>query len=356
MMFKEVTLTGMPYERGRQYGAACKKEIALSMRTYESLFVRHRNITWEQARKLSLLYLPAIRELDEAYVREMQGIADGAGVTFEDILVINSRSELLYSNLPVDTEVPQECTAFSLLPPATLDGAVIAGQNWDYAPVQREAVIIVRIPGEGERPTLLFFPEAGMIGGKGCNSAGLSLTLNALRTEEYDIGLPVHIRMRRILECATLDKAYTAATKGAIPGPANLIMTHKDGLALDVELSPVGVDVVMPRQGVLVHSNHFIGSYLRARHRLASGSSHIRLQRAQQLFCEKTGLTVEDAQAALRDHKGYPTSICDHSSEHMPIETADCATNFGLVMNLTDNEVWLAPGNPCQNPFVKIPL
>ena len=107
MLFKEVTLTGTPYERGRQYGAACVKEIALSMRTYEGLFARNRNMTWEQARKLSLLYLPAIRELDEAYVQEMQGIADGVGVTFEDILVINSRSELLYSNLPVDTEVPQ---------------------------------------------------------------------------------------------------------------------------------------------------------------------------------------------------------------------------------------------------------
>jgi len=85
-------------------------------------------------------------------------------------------------------------------------------------------------------------------------------------------------------------------------------------------------------------------------------SSYICLQRAQQLFCGKTGLTVNDAQAALRDHKGYPTSICDHSSEHLPIEIADCATNFGLVMNLTDNEVWLVPGNPCENPFAKILL
>lgn len=107
---------------------------------------------------------------------------------------------------------------------------------------------------------------------------------------------------------------------------------------------------------MLVHSNHFIGPYLSPLHRQASGSSYIRLQRAQQLFCGKTGLTVQDAQAALRNHKGYPTSICDHSSEHLPIEIADCSTNFGLVMNLTDNEVWLAPGNPCENPFVKIPL
>ena len=250
MMFKEVTLTGTPYERGMQYGTACKEEIALSMRSYEALFQRRRNMSWQQARVLSRQYLPSIRELDESYIDEMQGIADGAGVSFEDILVINSRTELLYCELPVEAEAPQECTAFSLIAPATADDTVIAGQNWDYALLQRKAVVIVRIPGEGDRPTLLFFPEAGMIGGKGCNNAGLSLTLNALRSKEYGIGLPVHIRMRRILECTTLNKAYEVAVKGEIPAPANLIITHKDGLALGVELSPVGVDVMMPEQGV----------------------------------------------------------------------------------------------------------
>ena len=355
-MFKEVTLTGTPYERGVQYGAACKAEIQLSMRSYEAMFAQHRNMTWAQARTLSLQFLPAIRALDETYIQEMQGIADGAGISFEDVLVINARSELLYSNLPVNAQPPQECTAFSLLPPATADGAVIAGQNWDYALAQRDAVVIVRIPGEGERPTLLFFPEAGMIGGKGCNSAGLSLTLNALRTQEYGIGVPVHIRMRRILECSTLNKAYEAAVKGEIPAPANLIMTHKDGLALEVELSPAGVEVLMPEQGVLVHANHFIGPRLSALHRHASGSSRVRLQRARQLFCGKSGLTVKDAQAALRDHEGYPTSICDHSAMLFSQTHEDSATNFGLIMELTHNEVWLAPGNPCENPFVKIPL
>ena len=89
MMFKEVTLTGTPYERGQQYGAACKKEIALGMRTYEGLFARHRNMTWEQARKLSLLYLPAIRELDEGYV--LQGTkCSKETVTYETKVVAKS--------------------------------------------------------------------------------------------------------------------------------------------------------------------------------------------------------------------------------------------------------------------------
>ena len=354
MMFKEITLTGTPYERGLQYGQACKEEIALSVRSYRELFALRKNLTWEQAQKLSRRYLPAIEALDRAYIDEMQGIADGAGITFDEVLAINARTEILHTGLSVD-DLSQECTAFSLVSPATADDVVIAGQNWDFTLLQREAVVIVRIPGEGDRPSLLFFPEAGMIGGKGCNSAGLSLTLNALFVKEYGSGLPVHLRMRRILECTTLSQAYAEAVKGEMPAAANLMMTHKDGLALNVELSPSGVDVMMPEQGVLVHSNHFIGPRMSAIHGHASGgSTYVRLQRARQLFCGKTGLTVADAQAALRDHKGYPTSLCAHPTLPPPVSINHGSTNFGLVMDLTHNEVWLAPGNPCENPFVKL--
>ena len=344
MMFKEVTLIGTPYERGLQYGQTCKEEIAISVRNYQALFALRKNLTWEQALQLSRRYLPAIRALDEACIDEMQGIADGAGITFDEVLAINARTELLHTGLSSD-DLVQECTAFAAMAPATKDDVVLAGQTWDFTLLQRQAVVIVRI-----------FPEAGMIGGKGMNSAGLSLTLNALRTKEHGDGLPVHLRMRRILECTTLNQAYEQAVRGAMPSAANLMMTHKDGVALDVELDPSGIDVLLPQRGVLVHTNHFLGPKNLLTHDHAGiGSTYIRLQRAQQLFCDKQALTVEHAQAAFRDHKGYPTSICAHPTNPAnPVTVAQNATNFGLVMDLTHLEAWLAWGNPCENPFVKI--
>lgn len=355
MMFKEVTLTGTPYERGLKYGQTCKEEIAISVRNYRNLFALRKKLTWEQAQQLSRRYLPAIRALDEAYIDEMQGMADGAGITFDEVLTINARTELLHTGLSAD-DLVQECTAFAAMAPTTKDDVVLAGQTWDFTLLQRQAVVIVRIPAEGNRPGLLFFPEAGMIGGKGMNSAGLSLTLNALRTKEHGEGLPVHIRMRRILECTTLNQAYEQAVRGAMPSAANLMMTHKDGVALNVELDPSAIDVLLPQQGVLVHTNHFLGpKNLIIHDHAGSGSTYIRLQRAQQLFCDKHGLTMEDAQAAFRDHKGYPTSICAHPvNPATPVTITQNATNFGLVMDLTHLEVWLAWGNPCENPFVKI--
>ena len=238
MTFKEVTIQGAPYERGLQYGRACPEEIVVSIQSYTDMLALRKKMTWAQAKKLAQKYLPAIEACDPDYVEEMRGIADGAGVTFEDILVLNARSELQHTSIPAELEDGMECTAFSAVYPATADGVVLAGQNWDFSLAQRAAVIILRVIGEGERPTILMFPEAGMIGGKGCNSTGLSLTLNALRTPDYNFGLPVHIRMRRILECTTLHGAYEQAVKGARPCAANLMMTHKDGLAINVELDP----------------------------------------------------------------------------------------------------------------------
>lgn len=355
MMFKEVTLIGTPYERGLQYGKVCKDEIAISVRNYRDLFALRKNLTWEQAQQLSRRYLPAIRALDEAYIEEMQGIADGAGIAFDEVLAINARTELLHTGLSAE-DLVQECTAFAAMAPATKDAVVLAGQTWDFTLLQRQAVVIVRLPGDENHPSLLFFPEAGMIGGKGMNSAGLSLTLNALRTKEHGDGLPVHLRMRRILECSTLNQAYEQAVRGAMPSAANLMMTHKDGVALDVELDPSGIDVLLPQRGVLVHTNHFLGpKNLLSHNHAGSGSTYIRLQRAQQLLCDKQALTVEDAQTAFRDHKGYPTSICAHPIQPAnPVTVAQNATNFGLVMDLTHLEAWLAWGNPCENPFIKI--
>ena len=350
MLFKEVTLTGpSPYERGLQYGKACREEIAVSIQCYKDLFQSRKQLSWMQACSLAQRYLSAIRASSENLLEEMQGIADGSGFLFDEILAINCRSELLHTPITADADEPQECTAFAFMAPATENGTVLAGQNWDFARLLRGAVVILRIPCGST--TLLMFAEAGMVGAMGVNSAGLCLTLNAMSTTSYGNGIPLRVRMRRILECSTLAAGYAEAVRGPIPAAANLIITHKDGLALELELDPAGINVLMPENGVLVHTNHFLGAFRPSSKPSASASSYIRLQRMQQLFCGKTGLTANDIKAALQDHKGAPLSICRHSTNSGPYTVADSATNFGFIADLTNGTVELAAGNPCEVPF-----
>lgn len=352
-MPKEVILAGQPYERGTRYGSQCREEIRLSIRTYSRRFLEQHQISWEQARTISKRYIDVIAAADEAYMVEMQGIADGAQLDLEDILAINCRSELLYApvELPPDA---QECTAFSLIPPATANQAVIAGQNWDYTRAQRDAVVILRIPAQDGHPDILMFPEAGMIGAMGMNSAGLALTLNALSSPERAHGLPLHIRMRRILEQTTFEAAFCATVAGAQPAPANLILTHRDGIALGFELDPSGFDVLQPRKGMLFHTNHFIGPKFSLRSN-GHASTLIRLQRMEALLGDRTDLTTADAIAALKDHAGHPIGVCKHidpASQTDPM--AQSATNFALIMDIKAGTALFAFGNPCESPFATL--
>ena len=351
-MCKELILSGAAYERGMTYGAACRSEIRHSIQSYSQLFLERCGISWQQARTLAVSFVDVIRSVSEEYIAEMEGIAAGAELDFEDILTINCRSEVLYAPL-----APQECTAFSLLPPATAEGKVLAAQNWDYVRSQREAVVVLRISDPNGKPDILLFTEAGMIGGKGMNSAGLSLTLNALSTKQYARGLPLHVRMRRILEQTTMEAGYKAAVTGAHPSPANLIITHRDGLSLDLEIDCGGVDLLQPQKGVIVHTNHFIGPKFFNRPHAASANTYTRLQRIDALLSGCTGLTVEDAKVALCDHAGYPYSICKHTDPEVKKDTMQQgATNYSLIMDLTDSVAYFAWGNPCESQFVAFSL
>ena len=60
MKFKEITLSGTPYERGLTYGQLCRNEIAVSIKGYETLFKATKGISWEDARKIAEHYLSLI--------------------------------------------------------------------------------------------------------------------------------------------------------------------------------------------------------------------------------------------------------------------------------------------------------
>ena len=212
MKIPEISLSGSPYEIGYKHGKELKPQVWVSLETYRERYLRQRQLSWEDAKRLSLRFLPAFEGENERFIEEMRGIADGAGLTFEDILAINLRSEILYTGLVnAFKQEADECTALAILPPKTAQGQVIAGQSWDFTLRQKHASAIVRYHQGNGRSDMLIFLEAGMLGGKGVNKDGICLTLNALSTSNTAVGLPLHARMRLALEKKYLSDAYVAA-------------------------------------------------------------------------------------------------------------------------------------------------
>ena len=92
--FPLIEISGPPRERGRQYGRQAAARIRKGTTHY---FAQLKELSLDSAGIAALVrdYLPVIEAFEPTYVEEMQGIAEGAGVPFEDVVLLNARTEIL---------------------------------------------------------------------------------------------------------------------------------------------------------------------------------------------------------------------------------------------------------------------
>jgi isopenicillin-N N-acyltransferase-like protein len=137
----------------------------------------------------------------------------GARVDFDDIVTLNVRYEILYYQFGINAPT-DGCTAFAVSPERSADGHLLIGQNWDWVPDVRGAVLRTLDP---DGHWTLSFTEAGVVGGKiGLSSAGIGLTINGLTTTSDDwsrIGKPFHLRCYEILRARDLNRAIAIAAE-----------------------------------------------------------------------------------------------------------------------------------------------
>jgi isopenicillin-N N-acyltransferase-like protein len=294
-----------------------------------------------------------------AYLDEMRGIADGAGLDLIDVLAINVRTEVMYSakarNALRELQLPAECSAFAHVPAPGRPGSVILGQNWDWLLHAAQTLVVLEArPNDG--PDFVTVVEAGLLAKTGMNAAGLGLVTNALVTDA-DIGepgLPYHVLLRAVLDCGTVTEALKVLQAGLRSSSANYLIAHASGAALDIEAAPgdfTRLYPLFPEDGVLLHTNHFLAPRLDAvdLSLWAMPGSAVRLQRLRTATTEKPP-TLDDFRALLADHADYPNSICAHPdpADH-PREQG--ATIASVLMDLNARHLWLAAGQPCQVPY-----
>jgi isopenicillin-N N-acyltransferase like protein len=154
--FPLVEIDGRPFERGRQYGEQARERIGKSAALY-----RRRLAAAGVTDPVGLIarFLPEIEQFGADYLPEMRGIAKGAGVSLEDIVLVNARTEIValaqMRDRPIDG-----CTSIVVLPERTVEGRLIHAQNWDWLAECIETAIVLRIRRD-DGPDILTFTEAG---------------------------------------------------------------------------------------------------------------------------------------------------------------------------------------------------
>jgi isopenicillin-N N-acyltransferase like protein len=220
-----IELSGSPYDRGAQYGRQAAQEIARSVAHY-CVQAKALDVNDDRLAQIVREYLPILENFDHRQIEEMRGVAAGAGVSFEHIVLVNARSELFQFALrpelleSMKVGVSDGCTGVVVRPAAARDKQLIHAHNWDWKYESADSSVILRIRNE-DGPDILTFTEAGALARFGLNAYGICITANGLECDrDYRrAGVPLALIRRKVLEqdhlALALRIAYTTPKSGS---------------------------------------------------------------------------------------------------------------------------------------------
>jgi len=358
---KLIHLEGSSVEIGKEHGLKGKQKILRSLENYEKLFFGFQNLKWNDVREEAKKYIPAIESYNYSLLEEIQGVADGSGVDFTDILALNARSEIALAG---DGESPfvDECTSIGVSSPLVAD--TIIGQNWDWIEQQKNNLLLLKIEREN-MPNIVMITEAGIIGKIGFNGHSIGVCLNALRSDKKKAGVPIHLGLRGVLDSVNLQEAIKKVHNGQMASAANFLIGYSEGkhkgMVLQTEVSPYGIDFINDKSGYGVHSNHIcspkLKQFLDDQNILRYSDSVIRYRRAEQLLqksiLNNEDITVNTFKDWFADDFNAPASINRFINEEIP-KHEQTLTLFSVIIDLTRLEMHYCQGMPLNNLYEKI--
>ncbi len=242
---KILHLNGSYYDMGYQHGFLLSDEIGEVMRAQLVLF-ENAGYTSEKLLEIWTImddYLP------HEYHEEMQGMADGAGMSFDEVAVL--------CMIPAVFNVPfnDACCEISLWGNATADGKLLHARSWDWSIqisdpetgklLQENVLLIIRNPKVGYASMIPEFPGA-ICCWHGINEKGIAVGENTCVTWDTTFrGISPAFRMRMVMDsAATAEEAIDILTVDRTCG-TNFVLSDANvpiGYALDqsANLSYVG--------------------------------------------------------------------------------------------------------------------
>lgn len=332
---------GIPEERGVQYGSQAAELIKICIETYQKRFLDTRNLSWSKVQKYAMDHVPYVKEAMPELLKEVEGIAQGAGVSFEDIMALNCRYEILHYPHQM------ECTAFALMREATADGKIYIGQNWDQYPSLLPHSLVLDITEEETGARIIGTTEAGQLIRNGMNGAtGVALCANSLHSslDTAGAGVPSNFLRRKVLTLSTMQEMTDLLRNVKRTVSNNFCLATRENILADMEAVP-GIPVRLePIGGILTHANNLLVNRDMDVHR----DERFRGDRLFQLLNSARGkITLEYIKECLKDHYGYPEGICSHITE----QNKNWQTIASIIYGLDDNKAWICYGNPCQGEY-----
>lgn len=278
-----VDAVGDAYTVGHALGRACADSIPA--RVFPTEEFQALDQLWRGSDYLKSLEAAA-RATYPQYVREIEGMAAGAGQNFETIFMWNCRGDLqLPDNMSKSAaEVAASgCTTIQI--PATETSPATIAHNEDGSPQFLGHCLWVRVEPDGE-PAYDSFMYPGMLPGHtfGVNAAGLVQTINNIRAHDLKPGIPRQIVARAILACPSLASAVEVLERRDRASGFHHNIGQSGSKRLVSAEAPASGCILREVDAPIAHANHLLADEFRALGQMITESSRIRQQRADQLI------------------------------------------------------------------------
>lgn len=341
-----VIVKGTPYEQGVMQGRELRDMILHNISEVKKKMEQDR-VNQERYQAFVSRNARFMEERHTELFEEMKGIADGSGISFDEILLLNIPAYFMtgYFN--------QECSMIMARGKATADGCTYVIKNRDMGTyidqiaVQREypdGLKILEVNGAGT----VTYPASGM------NSFGLGVTTTGFWSPKVSpdietidsthIFVNVHLLLAN---CKTAKEALEYVKESPRMNGLNVILVDAEDAYL-VEMTKDDVYVEEDNgSGLLYCTNHYHSDKFKA---LNPGeedypSTFKRFERVKELLDAQYGkIRFQDLFRIMSDHKNGGNAICRHPQPGYPSWTMSTS-----LFVLEDREAWTTLDNPCKS-------
>lgn len=360
MRILELPAGKSPREWGRIHGESFRGEVKgiAAIRTYLCTKVGEFK-TAEQVLNAARAHLPVLERYDADLYAELLGIAEGANVTPEEIVVANHYTDLRdldpnpanWRNAPTHDD-PSAGVAgqgaeglggdgCSVIWAESPTGRILA-QTWDMHATAIPYVMVLRTPDTDNAPGATLLTVTGCLGMAGMNTARVGVAINNLFSTDATLGVVWPAMVRRALNQRSATEARDVIANSPI-GSGHHYFVGDAHVAYALEASGTRRKLVFDGGRSYCHTNHCIDPDIEARSKVpASSTTYDRMKWLEVDLARAPIADLADAWGRLGSEDGWPRSICTNMAT--PESPHGAATCGAIAMNLSTGELWAQQG------------
>jgi hypothetical protein len=356
---REITVSGIGYERGLQHGKLLRTEIGEIIGKWkantEAALGRDADLVLDEFFEYAN-FTEAIKKWTPDLYDEVRGIADGSGREFREVFVLNLLDEFWVF---IDSLENHHCTGLGV--PATGSRPTYIAQNMDLERYTDGFQVLMRIPGDDRYPEQLILTHPGLIALNGLNADGVGICVNTLmQLMASSSGLPVAFVIRGLIRKTDKEDILEFIQRVDHASGQNYLIGIRDEV-YDFEASAGKVVRFNPenQNGSVYHTNHPLVNddvkpwyaehdpTLPDKKRAEPGNSEFRFEAAERRMSTAAAVDDTTIEGTLRsrDHEQHP--VCRTNQEG-----SSGFTFASVIMTLSDrSDLQVVAGPPDEGEY-----